>query len=184
MSTEPQPGNLPRAPLSPSQEGLWYLNQLEPASSAYHNVLAIRFEGPLDVVVLRRCLTEIIRRHEALRLRIAVLDGIPTQYAVPPADAGLRVEEVPAGPDDPLTRGMRRAQEEARQPFDLAAGPALRTLLIRMAPTDWLLVLTAHHVVSDGTGITILMRELVTLYSSFVQGESSPLPDLPVAYLD
>jgi amino acid adenylation domain-containing protein len=174
----------PSAPLSPSQEGLWFLHQVEPGSSAYHNVLALRFEGPLQVGVLQRSLTEICRRHEALRTRITVLDGVPRQVATPAADLPLPVVDAVAGPDgDLLGAAVRQAREEAARPFDLAAGPAIRALLLRLAADDWLLLVTVHHVVSDGTGVTILLRELVTLYPAYLAGEPSPLPDPPVGYL-
>jgi len=176
---------LPHAPLSPSQEGLWYLNQLEPDSSAYHNVLTIRFEGPLDVPVLHRSLVEIVRRLEALRTQIAVVNGVPRQFAMPAADLPLPVVDVVSEPGtEQFAEAMRQAVDEARRPFDLATDPAIRAMLLRIAPADWLLVVTVHHVVSDGTGVTILMRELVALYLAFGQGEPNPLPELPTGYIE
>jgi amino acid adenylation domain-containing protein len=79
---------------------------------------------------------------------------------------------------------LRQARDEARRPFDLAADPAIRALLLRVRPADWLLVITVHHVVCDGAGITILLRELITLYTALRQGEPSPLPDLPAGYIE
>jgi len=177
--------DLPRAPLSPSQEGLWFLNQLEPDNSAYHNVLAIRFQGPLDVSILERSLNEIVRRHEALRTRIAVLDGVPTQFAMPDATLPVRVVNAVTGTShDPFDEALRQARDEARRPFDLAADPAIRALLLRVRPADWLLVITVHHTVCDGAGITIFLRELITLYTALQQSKPSPLPDLPIGYIE
>jgi len=164
---------------------LWFLNQLDSDNSAYHIVLLIRFQGRLDVAVLERSVNEIVQRHEALRTRLAVVDGVPAQFAVPEFDLSLQVVDVVAPPaSDRFDQAMRQAREEACRPFDLAAGAAIRVLLLRVTPEDHLLVVTVHHVVCDGVGITTFMDELVRLYTAFVQGRPSPLEDLPVSYIE
>ena len=76
------------------------------------------------------------------------------------------------------------ASEEASRPFDLVTGPLLRATLLRLAPEDHVLLLTMHHIISDGWSMGILYRELSVLYEAFAKGEPSPLPELPIQYAD
>jgi amino acid adenylation domain-containing protein len=155
-------------PLSPGQERLWFLHQLDPASPAYNVALALRLRGPLRVDALRRALDGVAARHEALRTVVARVDGAPVQRILPPAPVPLRVLEAR---DEGHARAL--AQDAAHEPFDLARGPLFRAALARVGPEDHLLALCAHHIVFDEGSEPALLRDLAALY------EGAPLP--PVA---
>ncbi len=172
-------------PLSFAQERLWVLDRLEPGRAVYNVPLAVRLHGALDAAALRRALGEVVRRHEALRTVFADADGVPVQVIQPFAGFDLPVEDL-SGVDADARRAQveRRVAEFAARPFDLAAGPLFRAVLLRGAEDDHVLVLCMHHVVSDGWSMGILFRELVALYASDRDGVESPLPPLPVQYAD
>ena len=165
-------------PLSFSQERLWFLDQLDPGSAAYNIPAAVELAGPLDAEVLREALGEVVRRHEALRTTFPSHGGEPYQAIAPAAPLQLPVVDVDAA------AAADFARREAVQPFDLAAGPLLRATLLRLGAERHVLLLTMHHIVSDGWSMEILLRELVALYEAFAAGRPSPLPKLPVQYAD
>ena len=172
-------------PLSFAQQRLWLLNQLEPDSAAYNLSAVIRLQGELDLTALQRALSEIVRRHESLRTVFPSVDGTPGQVVQPPRDVALRVSDLDAsdvaGIDAEVARVTR---EEAARPFDLEHGPLFRALLVRITPRDHLLVLTMHHIVSDGWSRGVLYREIGALYEAFAAGRPSPLSELPIQYAD
>ncbi|HYG64187.1 MAG TPA: amino acid adenylation domain-containing protein, partial [Thermoanaerobaculia bacterium] len=175
-------------PLSFAQERLWFLDQLEPGSAAYNIPLALRLEAGLETRLLESALGEVIRRHEALRTTFPMESGRPVQRIGPSAAAtgwGLvRVDlsALPAAPRD--AEASRLAGHEADRPFDLSAGPLLRTTLLQLGePGQWLLF-TVHHIVADGWSMDLLAEEVTALVQAFARGEASPLPELPVQYAD
>ncbi|HEX4494672.1 MAG TPA: condensation domain-containing protein, partial [Thermoanaerobaculia bacterium] len=177
-------------PLSFSQERMWFLNQLDPGSAAYNLPQAVRLRGRLDLSVLDRCFTELVRRHEALRTAFLLIEGKPAQVIQPPMPIRLEVVDLrhlPSRVRDAESR--RRAEEETARPFDLARAPLLRASLLRLAgdetgEAEHALLLTVHHICSDGWSLGVLVQELATLYRAFAAGEASPLPELPVQYVD
>ncbi|HYN85680.1 MAG TPA: amino acid adenylation domain-containing protein [Pyrinomonadaceae bacterium] len=172
-------------PLSFAQQRMWFLNQLEPASVAYNVSFAARLTGRLDVAALRRSLTEVVRRHEALRTTFAEADGEPVQVIREAAEASLHVVDLGALPEGEREQEARRqAAEEARRPFDLVAGPMLRTTLYRLGEREHAVLLVTHHIVSDAWSTGVFMRELATLYEAYTRGEPSPLAELPIQYAD
>jgi amino acid adenylation domain-containing protein len=174
----------PRA-LSFAQQRLWFLNQLDPGSPAYNLSTALRLPGFLDVNVLKRSLNEIIRRHESLRTSIKLIDGQPFQIIAPALTLDVEIVEltaVSAAMQEPEAR--RLAFNEAQRGFDLEQGPLIRASLLRLSNADHVLVLTMHHVVSDGWSLGLLFSELTTLYQAYASGHSSPLPELPCQYAD
>lgn len=170
------------APLSFAQERLWVLNQIEPDSAAYNLVAAFRLRGALDRSALERTLTEIVRRHEALRTAFPSTDGVARQVVTPAGPFPLATETVSASPLDAAL--ARRAAELAAQPFDLSTGPLFRGTLLRAADDDHLLVLVMHHIVSDGWSRGVLYQEIGSLYGAFTSGAASPLAELPIQYGD
>ncbi len=171
-------------PLSFAQERLWFIDRLEPGSPVYNLPAPLRLRGPLDAAALERALGEVVRRHEALRTVFALVDGSPVQRILP-ASFSLPVEELRAEDGDERETALaRRADREAARPFELARGPLFRATLVRMADDDHALLLSMHHVVSDGWSMGVLMGELSALYGAFAAGEPSPLPPLPVQYAD
>jgi amino acid adenylation domain-containing protein len=173
------------AELSFAQQRLWFLEQLGGAGAAYHIPAALRLRGELDRWALGRALDRIVERHEALRTTFEEVDGVPVQRFAPAAGARLELAEHDlAGHADAEAEVRRLAGEEARAPFDLAAGPLIRGRIVRLADDDHVLLLTMHHVVSDGWSTGVLVGELGALYAAFRAGDADPLPPLPVQYAD
>ena len=172
-------------PLSFAQERLWFIDRLEPGSAVYNIPMAWRLGGALDRAALERALGEIVRRHEALRTVFAEVDGSPVQVIAPFGGFALPVEDLSASSEADREAAVRqRAGEEARRPFDLAAGPLFRAALLRLGGEDHVLLLSMHHVVSDGWSMGVLFRELSALYAAYREGGESPLPELAVQYAD
>src|ERR1041385_6535362 len=172
------------APLSFAQERLWFLDQLEPGSALYNVPSSYRLGGEVNVPALERSLNEIVRRHEALRTRFQVVGGQPLQIIESPREQRLEVRdlgELGAGAE---AEAMRVVNEEGQRRFDLAQGPLLRSLLLRLGPGDYVLLVTMHHIVSDGWSAGVFMRELSVLYEAHCQGRSAQLPELPIQYAD
>jgi amino acid adenylation domain-containing protein len=177
-----------RLPLSFGQQRLWFLDQLEPGSVAYNMPSAVRLKGPLDPAALAAGLGEVTRRHEALRTVFHLPEGEdePAQRILPAAPIPLRRVDLRALPPEARDAESRRlAAAESRRPFDLARGPLLRALLLRLAEEEHVLVLVLHHIVGDGWSMGILIQEMAALYGAFVAGRtSSPLPEPAVQYAD
>ncbi|HEX9935824.1 MAG TPA: amino acid adenylation domain-containing protein, partial [Longimicrobium sp.] len=173
------------APLSFAQERLWFLDRLEPGSATYNVSLARRLGGALDARALERSLGEIVRRHEALRTTFREVDGSPVQVIAPFGGFTLRFDDLSAlGDADREVEVRRRATEEAMRPFDLTAGPLFRAALLRLGDEDHVLLLSMHHIVSDGWSMGVFFRELSALYAAYREGRESPLPELGVQYAD
>lgn len=179
-----------RATASPSppsfaQSRLWFLDQFEPGSSAYNIPSAVRLEGLLDVGALEAALNALVARHEALRTHFGVVAGDPVQVIAADLKVPLPVDDLGSLPEaEREARLQKQLQSEAGTPFDLAQGPLLRARLLRFEEQAHVLVLTLHHIISDGWSTGVLMRELSALYAACCRGESSPLPALPIQYAD
>jgi len=172
-------------PLSFAQQRLWFLDQLAPGNLFYNIPMAVRLKGRLDVAALERSLNEIVRRHEPLRTTFETVRGKPVQVIAPELILPLPVVDLTDLPEaEREVEAQRRAQEEVRQPFDLAEGPLLRAQLLKLDEEDHVALLTMHHIVSDGWSMGVLVREIAALYGAFSAGKPSPLPDLPIQYAD
>jgi len=174
-----------QTPLTPPQERLWFLSQLDPLDAAYNIYLVRRLRGPLDRAVLSAALDEIAARHESLRTRFPEIDGRASQEILPPAPVRLEFIDAAAIADkrrEAVARRLVGARTNA--PFDLAATPPLRACLVRLADDDHVLCVTLHHIVGDGWSSQIFHSELVTLYNAFTSGAPSPLAPLPIQYAD
>ncbi|MCM3804719.1 non-ribosomal peptide synthase/polyketide synthase [Streptomyces sp. DR7-3] len=183
-------------PLSFAQARLWFLHTLQPEEAGYNSALALRLTGALDVAALSRALDALVERHEALRTTFEDLDGRPTQVVRPAAPVPLPVADLSgadltgAGSSGADLSGAGRGPEaldrvllaEYARPFDLRTGPVLRALLIRLAEDEHVLLLTAHHIVTDGWSMGVLQDELCALYGA--EPGAVPLPPVPVQYPD
>ncbi|MBX9399679.1 non-ribosomal peptide synthase/polyketide synthase [Lysobacter sp. BMK333-48F3] len=175
-----------RLPLSWSQQRLWFLDRLDAAAgAAYHVAAGLRLHGALDEAALERALARIVERHEALRTRFEDVDGEPEQRIEPAAGFALRRVDLsmlaPAARDAAL---QVQLHEEAQARFDLARGPLIRGRLLKLATDEHALLVTQHHIVSDGWSLGVLVEELRALYGAYAQGLDDPLPPLPVQYAD
>jgi amino acid adenylation domain-containing protein len=174
-----------RLPLSFAQQRLWFMEQLGDVGSTYHIAKRLRLRGQLDRAALGRALDGIVARHEVLRTTFAETGGVPEQRIAPAEASGFHLaEDDLAGRADAEAELGRLAFQEARAPFDLERGPLVRGRLIRLAQDDHLLIVTMHHVVSDGWSTGVFFGELSALYGAYVRGTEANLPELPVQYAD
>lgn len=172
-------------PLSFAQQQLWFLDQLEPCNPFYNIHGSVRFTGLLDVAALEQTLNEIIRRHEILRTTFTVIDGQPMQVISPAYPQCLPVVDLTEIPDAAREiEASSLVMEEARRPFELTKGPLLRFGLLRLNVDEYVMLLTMHHIISDGWSQKVLIREIMGLYTHFSEGKPSPLPALSVQYAD
>ena len=171
-------------PASFAQRRLWFLSQLYSDTTAYHIPAMIRIRGPLDVPALHRSLQEITRRHESLRTHFATVDDEPQQVIDLETTLDLPIVRLNVAASEIEGGAKRLAQSEAAKPFDIYRGPLFRTTLLRLGDLDNVLVLTIHHIISDGWSMAVLVREASVLYAAYSSGRSSPLPELPIQYAD
>ncbi|MBB4636056.1 non-ribosomal peptide synthetase [Longimicrobium terrae] len=171
------------APLSFSQQRLWFLEALEDMGGTYHIPMRLYLRGTLDVAALRRALDRIVARHEVLRTTFGEVDGKPVQRISAPARFALAEHDVRAAPD-PRAALDALVRQDAEARFDLAAGPLIRGALVRVADDEHALLITVHHIVSDGWSMGVFGGELSALYEAFSTGAADPLPALPTQYAD
>ncbi|HEX7318160.1 MAG TPA: amino acid adenylation domain-containing protein, partial [Pyrinomonadaceae bacterium] len=172
-------------PLSFAQQRLWFLDQLEPGGSIYNIPTAVRLSGRLDEAALARALSEVVRRHEVLRTTFMDEGGSPVQFVNEAAPVSLPLTDLTAlVAVDQENEAHRIFNEETRRPFDLTSGPLLRARLVKLGEREHVLVIVAHHIVTDGWSTAILVREATALYDAFSSGHPSPLAELPIQYAD
>jgi non-ribosomal peptide synthetase component F/alpha-ketoglutarate-dependent taurine dioxygenase len=172
-------------PLSFSQQRLWFIEQLGHGKAAYSLLTPVRLTGNLDVASLARALTEIVRRHEVLRTTFALVDSQPVQVIGEPFELDLTPIDLSHVASSERERvAFELLRTEAARPFDLSAGPLLRTRLVKLTQREHVLVLVMHHIVGDGWSTGVLVREMNALYAAYSLGEPSPLGELPIQYGD
>ncbi|WP_255208205.1 non-ribosomal peptide synthase/polyketide synthase [Myxococcus sp. AM009] len=175
-----------QVPLSFAQQRLWFLDQLKPGDESYNMPSALRLSGALDVEALRRAVNALVERHEALRTTFQSVDGEPRQVIHPPHATVVEVVDLSdlQGRAQRDAEALKRATQDARQPFKLSEGPLLRVTLLKLEPSEHVLLLCLHHIVSDGWSMGVLVREVTSLYEAFQAGTPAALPELPVQYAD
>ncbi|MFJ2680221.1 non-ribosomal peptide synthetase [Pseudomonas sivasensis] len=172
-------------PLSYSQQRMWFLWQMEPDSPAYNVGGMARLRGVLDVGRFEAALQALIMRHETLRTTFPSVDGVAYQKVSP--QTGVRMDWQDISELNETEREQRLQQladHEAHTPFNLETGPLLRACLVKAGEQEHYLVLTLHHIVTEGWAMDIFARELSALYEAFIDERLSPLSPLPVQYLD
>ena len=168
-------------PLSFAQQRMWFLYQLDKESPFYNESFQLRIVGKLSVTALEQSINEIIRRHEALRTSFAVREGIPFQAIASAVTINIPVIDL---------QGLAEASvqqivtQEIRKPFHLDNIPLLRVTLLRQEVESHLLILTMHHIITDGWSMGIFFKELEVLYHAFSKGQPNPLPELTIQYAD
>ena len=183
LMPQPRP---PAVPLSPAQQNLWVLHQLNPESSAYHIGLSWQLTGTLDIVALERSLSVIVQRHESLRTQFVAPAGQPyQQIRSHHLAAPLLVTNLRLLPKAAIAAEVQRLTEQSvKQPFDLSQDSLFRARLLQLDETHSVLLLVLHHLVADGWSRGVLMRELATLYRDFTNDAVPALPPLPIQYAD
>jgi amino acid adenylation domain-containing protein len=176
------------APLSFSQQRMWFLDQLEPGAPTYNLRVLLRLSGPLDRQALARSFQEVVRRHEVLRTAFREEAGVPVQMiqaVLPPPELAVPLIDLSAVPAAAReAESLRRMREIAAGSFDLAHPPLLRVALAGLGAFDHHALVVMHHIVSDGWSMGVLVREIGALYEAFAAGRPSPLPELPIQYAD
>ncbi len=181
----PRRANDQPIPLTFAQHRLWLLSQMALGSPAYNMCLAVRLAGPLATDVLRRCLDEVVRRHSVLRTTFAVVDGNPIAVIAPELRLDLALLDLRLLPTGDRRRELERLVVDERQrPFDLARGPLVRAAVIQVDEQDYAVLITMHHIVSDGWSMEIVIREIGAAYGAYVSGRAPALPELPIQYAD
>ncbi|MDC9606952.1 non-ribosomal peptide synthetase [Xenorhabdus griffiniae] len=174
-------------PLSFAQQRLWFISQLDPAASqAYHLSVTLRLTGQLDYPALKAALDRLIARHESLRTRFILVAGQPCQH-IDPADIGFALTYHDLRPIDPVLRTQHVAElanSEAQAPFDFVQGSLFRGQLLQLADDEHVLLLTLHHIITDGWSVGVLVQELSIFYRAALDGQPDPLPPLPIQYAD
>ncbi|ASS75461.1 hypothetical protein CIG75_11055 [Tumebacillus algifaecis] len=170
-------------PISFAQQRLWLIDQMDPGTPLYNIPATLRLTGKLNLNALEQCFNEMLHRHESLRTVFRLIDGEPMQVIkeykfrnIPKLDVqNLSNKEVEI---------RRWADHQQMYSFDLAKGPLLRLLLIKVAPEEHVLLFTMHHIISDGWSMNVFIQEIGTLYHAFAKGLPSPLPELSIQYAD
>ncbi|MDX6528654.1 MAG: hypothetical protein QOH41_944 [Blastocatellia bacterium] len=163
-----------QVPMSEAQKQLWRLSQIDPEGSLAYNINAtIELKGQLNVPEMLSAIEGLANRHDALRTTIAPGgQGQVVHRHLPPQIQHIDYSSLSAEERDASVRRSRLAESEAG--FDLVTGPLFRSLLIQLEPQRYLLSLTAHHIICDGTTIAVLLDELAQIYAG--KGEGLPKP--------
>ena len=178
-------GRVGEIPLSFAQERLWFLQELDSENAAYFVPRVIRMKGNLDIYLIERTFTEIIRRHEILRTTFPIVNGQPVQRIKPPYEFNIpvldwsRMEKIKQ--EQKVTEFL---SEEDRRPFDFEKGPLLRVTILKLKEEEHLFVLTEHHLVHDGWTQGVLLREFIIIFSAYAEGKEHGLPQLSIQYAD
>ena len=182
LSPAPRTGILP---LSFSQQRLWVMDQLVPESALYNIAAVFEIEGTMDLEIFQRCVDELYRRHEILRTVYPSIHGQPHAVILPPGPLQVSVFEFRrVGASTRRLWIEHEAQLEAQMPFNLAEGPLIRLELGCFSPTDHVLIVCMHHIITDGWSADLFVRELSRLYLAFSTGRSSPLAESGIQYID
>ncbi len=187
------PANLPipevqsefqRLPLSFAQERQWFLWQMDPDSTAYHVPMMLHLKGVLDITALQRSFDLLLNRHESLHTTFCLLDEQPVQVIADQQTVRLDIQTLDAETADRDAAIQAFISQSSGKLFDLEHGPLLRVELLHIDADEHVLVMTQHHIVSDGASMQVMVNELVECYAAFSQGRQPELPALPIQYAD
>src|SRR5216684_4748010 len=174
-----------RFPTSLAQQSIWYLDRLAPGNPCWNIAVRFRLVGPLGVPLLQRSIDEVVRRHDVLRTSFALIDGTLAQIVHSEAAIPLPLDDLSSlAPPIRDAEEERRTIAEAALPFNLKSGPLLRVRLLKLDKKEHMLLLTIHHIVSDGWSIGLFSDEIAAHYEALSLGNPSTSPDLPLQYAD
>ncbi|MCU1242056.1 MAG: hypothetical protein JWO71_2782 [Candidatus Acidoferrum typicum] len=189
LSVKPSTGSLGepvyRFPTNIAQQSFWYLDRLEPGNPCWNIAVRFRIVGALDISLMQRSINEVVRRHEILRTSFALIDGALTQIVHSEATIALPVEDLShLASADRDVEEERGTIAEAARPFNLKTGPLVRARLLKLADQEHMLLITIHHIVSDGWSIGLFSDEVGAHYEALSSGNQTSAPDLPLQYAD
>ncbi|MBR8835927.1 MAG: acyltransferase domain-containing protein [Stigonema ocellatum SAG 48.90 = DSM 106950] len=172
-------------PLSFAQESFWSQVKLDPSNPFANLPFTLHFTGVLDIPALERSLNELVHRQAALRTTFDIVEDQPTQIIHPVMNLPLSMVDLRSlsQPEQQITV-QQLSQKEAYESFDIVRGPLLRTTLLRLSENQHILLITFHHLITDGSSMVIFLQELAAIYQAFSQGQPSPLRELPMQYAD
>ncbi|MEH2206128.1 MAG: amino acid adenylation domain-containing protein [Nostoc sp.] len=172
-------------PLSFSQQRLWFIDQLYHGSAFYNIPIAFHIKGQLNIAVLQQSLNEILKRHEILRTNFTLVNGEPIQEIASDLTWDLPIINLEHLSGQNWEGEVKKlVAESATKPFNLAKGFLVRASLLRLSEEEYVLLVTMHHIITDGWSCGVFLRELSTLYAAFSTNQPSPLPELPIQYAD
>ncbi len=170
--------------LTNTQKQMWLLEQLNPNSPTNHITdLVLKINTPVDPEIVRICFQDIIERHESLRTTITTINGEPKQVVHSKNDLDFTFYDL--NHIDLKNRereGLKLAAEEARKPFDLNKGPLVRTVLIKLAETEYIISVPMHHIISDGWSAGVIFKDFMKMYQARVKNEAPDLPEIGIQY--
>ncbi|KJH70631.1 non-ribosomal peptide synthetase [Aliterella atlantica] len=172
-------------PLSFAQQRLWFFDQLEPGNPFYNMAIAARLTGSANIAVLEESLNAIIQRHAVLRTTFTNRKGKALQVIAPSLTVKIPIIDLEKLEAPEQTADLERSMRlEARQPIDLTSGCLLRCTLVRLQPTEHIMLLTIHHIAADGWSMGVFLQELAAFYQAFLTGKPPALAELPIQYTD
>lgn len=172
-------------PLSSGQQRLWFLDQLEPGNAAYTIATAIQLEGTIQIALLEQSFRLVLERHESLRTIFPLHEGQPVQMVQPASTFHIAQADLSSlSADERANARAEVLRQEAQMPFSLECGPLMRARLCQLGEQNSLLILTMHHIISDGWSMSLLVQEVIAHYGALLRGESARLPELPIQYVD
>ncbi|MBD2677482.1 MULTISPECIES: non-ribosomal peptide synthetase [Nostoc] len=172
-------------PLSFSQQRLWFIDQLYHGSSFYNIPIAFHIKGQLNITALGQSLNAILKRHEIWRTTFKLINGEPVQEIAPDLTWDLPIIHLEHLSNENWESEVKQlVAKEATKPFNLAKGLLVRATLLRLNQEEHVLLVTMHHIITDGWSCGVFLRELSTLYAAFSTNQPSPLPELPIQYAD
>src|SRR3954451_17349893 len=175
----------PTCPLSFSQHRLWVFEQIMPGTACYNESWTQIFKTIPNHPVLERAVSELVRRHEALRTTFPIVDSEPVQFVSPPSAVRVAFTDLRTVAESERPRRVTElATGDAELPFDLQNGPLLRVRMVFTHPDQFVVLVTIHHILIDGWSSSLFGSELDTIYSAFLRRLPSPLPDLDIQYAD
>ncbi|GAA2097023.1 hypothetical protein GCM10009759_26780 [Kitasatospora saccharophila] len=170
-------------PLTPGQQRMWFLQRVDPSDVSENLVTLRRLTGPLDPEAFRRAVAAVVARHEPLRTSFGESDGVPVQRVADRVEVPVLLHDLRAEPD-PEAAALRLAEASGGRPYALEDGPLLRIELYRTGEWAHVLLLAAHHLVSDGWSIRLLLDELLAAHRAVADGGEPRLPALPEGFGD
>jgi hypothetical protein len=175
-----------RAPLSVAQQRVWFLSQLDPGNPAYNDPTAVRLKGTLDIQALKSALAAIVERHKILRATLLLTEEpVPIHSVNNCFSIDLPVLDLSRSPNEKREEELQHTLTDlTKRPFDLTRDFPWRATLLKLGPTEHVLLLVTHDISFDAWSKDVLWREIATLYQAFCEGTPNPLPDLPVQYAD